>query len=115
MKIIKDLKLAAMLQPAKLPNFEIVGVIEQDFGQGALALCKSTGRYVQLNMGASKNLDQRKVKALLDITNNAGAPKKMESGKRRNIYIDDADLEKLKAIGKGNASAGLRALLRGDC
>ena len=32
---------------------------------GALALDESTGRYVQLNAGACRNLDQRKVKEAL--------------------------------------------------
>lgn len=39
-----------------------------------------------------------------------GRPRQMPNGKRRNVYLDDADVEQLKKIG-GTTSGGIRKLL----
>lgn len=39
-------------------------------------------------------------------------PKTLKDGKRRNIYISDADYKRLQALGNANASAGIRELLK---
>lgn len=41
-----------------------------------------------------------------------GAPKKMEEGKRRNIFIDNASWEKALELGDGIASEGIRIALQ---
>lgn len=92
-------------------NFTMLGTVtREDTDTGALALA-ATGIYVQINAGAIRNLDQRKIKAALGISNNAGAPKQMESGKRRNVYIDDVSWALAQKLGNGNASEGIRLAL----
>jgi len=45
------------------------------------------------------------------IANPVGRPPKLEGGKRRNIYIDEASWDKAKQIGNGNPSEGIRVAL----
>lgn len=45
------------------------------------------------------------------LKKSVGRPPKLEGGKRRNIYIDEASWEKAKEIGKGNPSEGIRVAL----
>lgn len=112
MIFINDTKKAVLWQSLPVEGFEVVGIIDHENGdKGALAYCKESGRYVQLNAGVVKSLDQRKVKALVGIKSNAGAPPKISNGKRRNLYIANAAFEELKEIGNGNASLGLRKVL----
>ncbi len=39
-------------------------------------------------------------------------PKTLKEGKRRNIYVADADYKALQLAGGGNASEGIRELLK---
>ena len=41
----------------------------------------------------------------------AGRPPKMNDGKRRNIYIDEASWQKAKKLGNGTPSEGIRMAL----
>lgn len=111
---IESKEKAKRWQPLPLPGFEIVGVIITDGGmdKGALALCECSGQYVQLNTNVARSLDQRRVKAALGISNNAGAPKKMNNGRRRTLYMADLDWTELSVLGGGNASKGLRELIK---
>lgn len=47
--------------------------------------------------------------------NGAGRPPvdPRDPGKDRTVYIHESDWKKAKKLGKGNASAGIRAALRG--
>lgn len=40
--------------------------------------------------------------------NPVGAPRQMEGGKRRNVYLDDVTVEEAKRLGGGDLSKGLR-------
>ena len=40
-----------------------------------------------------------------------GRPEEMQGGKRRNVYLDDASWAAAVALGKGNASDGIRMAL----
>ena len=41
----------------------------------------------------------------------SGRPKEIESGRRVNVWLDQASVERAESLGKGNVSAGIRAAL----
>lgn len=49
------------------PGWVILGTVQCGMEIGALGRNKETGRYAQLNAGAVKSLDQRKVAAALGL------------------------------------------------
>ena len=69
----------------------------------------ATGAYVQVNAGAIRNLDGRKVVAALGM---AGRPSEMEGGKRVNVYLDAESLAIAAKLGNGNVSDGIRKALK---
>lgn len=90
-------------------NATPIGTVTRDIGDtGALARMNATGAYVQVNAGAIRSLDGRKVAAALGT---AGRPVEMAGGKRSNIYLDAASREKAERIGNGNVSEGIRIAL----
>ena len=90
-------------------NSTALGTVTRDEGDtGALVRMNATGAYVQVNAGAIRSLDGRKVAAALGT---AGRPVEMAGGKRRNIYLDAASREKAERIGNGNVSEGIRIAL----
>ena len=90
-------------------NSTALGTVTRDEGDtGALVRIEATGVYVQVNAGAARSLDGRKVAAALGT---AGRPAEMAGGKRRNIYLDAASREKAERIGNGNVSEGIRIAL----
>lgn len=89
-------------------NSVAAGTVTRDgYYTGALVRIKATGLYVQVNAGAIRNLDQKKVMDAIG----AGRPPKMTDGKRRNIYIDEASWQKAKELGNGKPSEGIRVAL----
>jgi len=87
-----------------------VGVVTRDgIEAGALMRVDATGCYVQVNAGAVRTLDGRKVAAALG---NAGRPAEMVGGKRVNVYLDQAALDAASRLGEGNVSDGIRRALR---
>jgi len=90
-------------------NSTPLGTIARDIGDtGALVRMETTGLYVQVNAGAIRSLDGRKVAAALGT---AGRPAEMTGGKRSNIYLDAASREAAERIGNGNISEGIRIAL----
>jgi hypothetical protein len=90
-------------------NATPVGTVSRGDGDtGALVRIESTGAYVQVNAGAVRSLDGRKVAAALGT---AGRPAEMAGGKRSNIYLDAASREIAERIGNGNISEGIRLAL----
>ena len=90
-------------------NATPLGTVTRDVGDtGALVRMDKTGVYAQINAGAIRNLDGRKVAAALGIT---GRPEEMDGGKRVNVYLDAASLERARDIGNGNISEGIRLAL----
>lgn len=90
-------------------NSTPLGTITRDIGDtGALVRMETTGLYVQVNAGAIRSLDGRKVAAALGT---AGRPAEMTGGKRSNIYLDAASREAAERIGNGNISEGIRIAL----
>lgn len=59
-----------LYQMRELPGWEMLGVVHRGVLAGALARSR-TGQYVQMNAGAVRSLDQRKV---LSALASAGAP-----------------------------------------
>jgi len=88
----------------------MLGTVTQDSRVGALA---RTGAdiYVMINADMITSLDQRRVKAALGISNNAGKPATLDGGRKVNVYLDAESLERAEALGQGNISAGIRSAL----
>lgn len=84
-------------------------VTRDDFDTGALVRVEATGAYVQVNAGAIRNLDGRKVAAALGT---AGRPSEMDGGKRINVYLDAQSVELASRLGGGNISEGIRRALK---
>lgn len=90
-------------------NSTALGTVTRDEGDtGALVRINATGVYVQVNAGAIRSLDGRKVAAALGT---AGRPAEMSGGKRRNIYMDDESAAIAEKLGNGNISDGIRIAL----
>jgi hypothetical protein len=90
-------------------NSTALGTVTRDEGDtGALVRINATGVYVQVNAGAIRSLDGRKVAAALGT---AGRPAEMTGGKRRNIYMDDESAAIAEKLGNGNISDGIRIAL----
>lgn len=83
-------------------------VTRDDSDTGALVRIEATGSYVQVNAGAIRALDGRKVAAALGT---AGRPPKLQGGKRINVYLDSGSLDIADALGDGNISEGIRRAL----
>lgn len=97
----------SLYQATDIPGWECVGTVSRGEGDtGALVRNLATGNYAQANDGVIRTLDQRKIRAAL-----APAAKKLDGGKRVNVYLDDASLEKAAALGGGNVSEGIRIAL----
>lgn len=85
---------------------------------GALVLIDATGLYVQVNAGAVRSLPQIKVLGALDeVRTGQGGPGRGQGVKaadgatgleRKNITIDPARAEVLRAFGDGDLSLGIR-------
>jgi len=97
-----------LYQPANLPGYEALGVVTQGGYTGALLRQKRTGVFVMANAGATRALDQTKVKAALGIRR---GPKTTVDGKACNVYLDADSLETASRLGDGNVSAGIRKAL----
>lgn len=91
--------------PTLPPGAVALGTVRRENGdEGALIRFEITGRYAQLNAGAARTLDGRKVAAALG---HGGRP--VEIGvKRVNVTLDNATIERAREIGAGNLSEGLR-------
>lgn len=100
-----------LYQATDLPGWEVVGTVTRGDGDiGALVRNLAIGNYAQANAGVIRTLDQRKVRAAIDP-----AAKKLEGGKRINVYLDEASLAKAAELGNGNVSEGIRiALAKAD-
>ncbi len=86
-----------------------LGTVTRGIGDtGALARIEATGAYVQVNAGAIRSLDGRKVAAALGII---GRPAQMVDGKRVNVYLDSASIAAAEKIGDGSVSEGIRLAL----
>lgn len=88
----------------------MMGTVTRDSETGALVLTEA-GIYSMLNHRVYKSLDQRKVKAALGISNNGGRPAALADGKRVNVYLDAASLQRASELGNGNVSEGIRLAL----
>ena len=88
-----------------------IGTVTRDGNDtGALVRFQSTGRYAQINCGAVRNLDGRKVAGALGML--PGRPLGTGTGKRVNVYLDALSLAAAAALGDGNVSLGIREALR---
>ena len=85
-------------------------VTREDADVGALVRFEKTGRYAQVNGGAARNLDGRKVAGALGML--PGRPLGTGTGKRVNVYLDALSLAAAAALGDGNVSLGIREALR---
>jgi hypothetical protein len=90
----------------RLPGWEYAGLVSAGPDKGPLLRNKHTGIYVMSIGGAVRSLDQRKVRAALDP-----AAKKLDGGKRVNVYLDESSLNRAAQLGGGNVSEGIRIAL----
>lgn len=90
------------------PNSIPLGTVTIGMETGALIRMKATGSYMQVNAGAMRGLDGRKVSAALGIT---GRPTEVDGGKRINVYLDKKSIERATKLGDGNVSEGIRRAL----
>lgn len=90
----------------RLSGWEYAGLVSAGPDKGPLLRNKHTGIYAMSIGGAMRSLDQRKVRAAI-----APAAKKLEGGKRVNVYLDDDSLDRAARLGKGNVSEGIRVAL----
>lgn len=93
--------------PAKSTPMGTVTRDESD--TGALVRIGATGVYVQVNAGAIRSLDGRKVAAALGTV---GRPSEMSGGKRVNAYLDAESIAIATRLGDGNVSEGIRRALK---
>lgn len=90
-------------------NSTPLGTVTRDGETGALARIETTGAYVQVNAGAIRSLDGRKVAAALGT---AGRPSEMSGGKKVNTYLDAESIAIATRLGNGNVSEGIRKALK---
>ena len=102
-----------------IPNgSKALGTVTRDgFDTGALIVTPA-GIYCQFNAGASKSLPQSKViAALAEARATHGGPGRGQGVKaadgatglmRKNISIDQASIDTLRALGNGDLSLGIR-------
>ena len=87
-----------------------LGTVTRDGADtGALVRYEATGLYAQINAGAVRSLDGRKVAAALGLT---GRPAQMEGGRNVNVYLDPQSIAVAQALGDGSISAGIRKALK---
>lgn len=70
------------------------------------------GLYCMIHADGCAKLDQRKAKAALGISNNAGRTAELTEGRRVNVYLDADSLERASELGNGNVSEGIRIALQ---
>jgi hypothetical protein len=93
-----------------LPGAEVLGTVTRGIhNTGALMRITRTGAYVQVNAGAARSLDGRKVAAALGT---AGRPAEITGGRAVNVYLDADSISAAQALGRGSVSAGIRAALK---
>lgn len=98
-----------LYQPRPVDGWETVGTVMQgEHDAGALVRNAQTGIYAQANANVLRSLDQRKIKAALGEFANA---RKLQGGRRVNVYLDAESLAKASRIGGGNVSEGIRIAL----
>lgn len=96
-----------------------LGTITRKTGDtGALVQIEANGIYIQVNAGVVRTLPQSKVAAALaEVRTGQGGPGrgqgiKASDGatglKRKNISIDQASIDTLRAFGNGDLSLGIR-------
>lgn len=99
----------ALYSPTLPEGAEALGTVRRENGdEGALVRFERTGQYAQVNAGAVRTLDGRKVAAALGAT---GRPVTVDA-RRVNVTLDDETIERAKALGGGNLSAGIREAVR---
>ena len=87
-----------------------MGTVTRDESDtGALVRIEATGVYVQVNAGAIRSLDGRKVAAALGT---AGRPSEMFGGRKVNTYLDAESIAIATRLGNGNVSEGIRKALK---
>lgn len=90
----------------RLGGWEYAGIVSAGADKGPLIRNTHTGIYAMSIGGAIRSLDQRKIRAALDP-----AAKKLDGGKRVNVYLDDASAATAATLGDGNVSEGIRLAL----
>ena len=91
-------------------NSTPLGTVTRDESDtGALVRIEATSLYVQVNAGAIRSLDGRKVAAALGT---AGRPSEMSGGKKVNTYLDAESIAIATRLGNGNVSEGIRKALK---
>lgn len=90
---------------------EALGTVTLGIGDTGALVRMQSGVYVQINAGALRSLDARKVAAALGQYSFGGRPKTIDGARRVNMYLDEHSIAKAKELGRGNLSEGIRAAL----
>lgn len=96
-----------------------IGTVTRASGDtGALVYIEKTGRYVQVNAGVLRTLDQRPVLAALEEKRTGqGGPGRGQGRRaadgascveRKNVTLDANSIEVLRSLGEGDLSLGIR-------
>lgn len=109
-RVVVDLNGKWRLYTNTIPaNSTPLGTVTRDESDtGALVRNDTTGVYVQVNAGVVRGLDQRKIKAALGISNNAGAPTQLNDARPCNLSLDAETRSIFERLGNGKMSAGAR-------
>jgi hypothetical protein len=105
--------------PAPLPvGAEALGTVTRGNGEDGALLRLPTGAYAQGNAGVLCALDKRKVQAAIAAATPRSGGAQPGSGRptadgvrgmrRVNVMLDDASAEKLRTLGDGELSLGIR-------
>ena len=103
---------------APLPaGAQALGTIARDSDTGALILL-AAGNYSQGNAGALRALDQRKATAAIEAASPGRGGARVGAGRatadgaqgviRKNVTLDQASIDKLRTLGDGDLSLGIR-------
>ncbi len=88
---------------------EALGTVTQGEGDTGALVKLPSGLYAQVNAGAIRNLDGRKVAAALGLV---GRPEEMAGGRKVNTYLDAESIAIATRLGNGNVSEGIRKALK---
>lgn len=88
-----------------------LGTVTKGSGESGALVQTQAGIYSMLNARVLSSIDQRKVRAALGVANDPGRPAELTGGKRVNVYLDAASLDRAAELGNGNVSEGIRIAL----
>lgn len=97
---------------------QALGTITRGIGDIGALIRMGIGSYVQGNAGVLRSLDHRKVESAIEIASPGRGGARLGGGRktsdgvdgvvRKNVTLDHATINKMRAIGDGDLSLGIR-------